>query len=74
MSATSQLQPGTLIIGAISVTVGLAWSNAITAIIDYYVPAQYADSKNMWVKLMYAVVLTILAVMIAKLVDKYSKK
>ena len=73
MSVASQLQPTSLIVGAISVTVGLAWSTAITSIIDYYVPAQYANSKNMWVKLMYAVILTILAVMVAKFVTKYSK-
>ena len=71
MSVANQLQPSSLIIGSVAVAVGLAWSNAITAIIDYYVPAQYADSKNMWVKLMLAVVLTIVAYAIAKLVDKY---
>jgi len=72
MSNAVQLQFIPLIIGAIGVTVGLAWNNAITAIIDHYIPNE-ANSKSMWVKIGYAAVLTILAGVFAKFIDKYSK-
>jgi len=71
MSVTSQLSATAIVIGAIGVTVGLAWNNAISAIINYYIPDE-ANSKSMWVKIGYATGLTILAGVVAKLIDKYS--
>jgi undecaprenyl pyrophosphate phosphatase UppP len=71
MSDISQLQFIPLVIGAISVIVALAWNNAITAIINHYIPNE-ANSKSMWVKIVYAIVLTVLAGVLAKIIDKYS--
>jgi Family of unknown function (DUF5654) len=53
-----QLQFTTLIIGAVALTVGLAWSSGIQALIDSYIPQNYADSKNAWYKVLYAILLT----------------
>jgi predicted lysophospholipase L1 biosynthesis ABC-type transport system permease subunit len=72
MSNTAQLQFIPLVIGAVGVTVGLAWNNAITAIINHYIPNE-ANSKSMWIKIGYALGLTMLAGVLAKFIDKYSK-
>jgi uncharacterized membrane protein YdbT with pleckstrin-like domain len=56
----NQISIPLLIIGGIGVTIGLAWNNAISALIDNYIPQDYANSKNAWVKVVYAVILTII--------------
>ena len=55
-----QFQMSTLIFGALAVTVSLAWSNAINALIDYYIPEKYANNKNAWFKVLFAFILTII--------------
>lgn len=70
MSLTSQLGAKAIVVGAIGVTVGLAWNSAISSIINHYIPDE-ANSKSMWVKIGYAVGLTILAGVIGKLLNKY---
>jgi len=59
-SISSQIKVVSLVAGAIVITLSLAWNNAITALINKYIPEQYADSNNAWVKLAYALVLTML--------------
>lgn len=73
MSITQQLGAISIVVSAIGVTVGLAWSNAITAIINHYIPDE-ANSKSMWIKIAYAVGLTILAGGVSKIIDRYSRK
>ena len=53
-----------LLIGALSFVVAFAWNDAIKAIIDHYVPAEYKNSPNHWIKLMYAVALTLLMIIL----------
>jgi diacylglycerol kinase len=55
----NQINLSILIVGAISLIVSLAWNSAITSLIDYYVPQKYANSKNAWYKVLYALILTI---------------
>lgn len=64
---SNQLKVSSLIFAAVTVVISLAWSNAITALIDYYVPQKYANSKNAWFKVLYAIALTILAIIVVKL-------
>jgi intracellular septation protein A len=59
-SISGQIKVYALVAGAIVVTLSLAWNNAITALINKYIPEQYADSNNAWVKLAYALGLTML--------------
>jgi hypothetical protein len=59
-----QLGLTALVMGAVMIVISLAWSNAITALIDNYVPQKYANSKNAWYKVVYALLLTIVATII----------
>lgn len=72
-SQTSQLNALSLIIGSVSVIVALAWNNAITSIISYYLPDE-ATGKSMKAKVAYAVILTIIAGIFAKFINRYSGK
>lgn len=72
-SQTSQLGALTLIVGSVSVIVALAWNNAITSIISYYIPDE-ANGKSARAKLIYAVILTCFAGIFAKVIDKYGNK
>lgn len=72
-SPTSQLNALTLIVGSVSVIVALAWNNAITSIISYYLPNE-ANGKSMRAKIAYAVILTVMAAVFAKFIDRYSNK
>ena len=51
-------QISTLIISALSFVLALAWSGAITSLVDYYFPQ--GDSKNAWYKVGYAAALTLI--------------
>ena len=64
-SLSSQLKPVVLIASAVVIVISLAWDNAITSLINQYIPQEYANSKNAWIKVAYAVVLTILALLFA---------
>lgn len=64
-SLSSQLKPVVLVASAVVIVISLAWDNAITALINQYIPQEYANSKNAWVKIAYAVFLTILALLVA---------
>lgn len=61
-SISGQIKVKALVSGAIVISLSLAWNNAITALINKYIPEQYADSNNAWIKLGYALVLTMLAI------------
>lgn len=63
-SLSDKLNIYVLAVSAITITVSLAWDSAITALINQYIPID-ANSKNAWIKLVYAVVLTILALLFA---------
>lgn len=64
-SLSSQLKPAVLIASAVVIVISLAWDSAITSLINQYIPQEYANSKNAWIKVVYAVVLTILALLFA---------
>jgi len=64
-SLSSQLKPAVLIASAVVIVISLAWDSAITSLINQYIPQEYANSKNAWIKVAYAVVLTILALLFA---------
>lgn len=64
-SLSSQLKPVVLVASAVVIVISLAWDNAITALINQYIPQEYANSKNAWVKIAYAVFLTIVALLVA---------
>ena len=64
-SLSSQLKPVVLIASAVVIVISLAWDSAITSLINQYIPQEYANSKNAWIKVAYAVVLTILALLFA---------
>lgn len=49
-----------LIIGALTLVAGLAWNDAISGIINYYLPQN--KEANVWYKLLYAFILTIIIV------------
>ena len=51
-------QISTLITSALGLVVALAWSGAISSLVDYYFPQ--GDSKNAWYKVGYAAVLTLI--------------
>ncbi len=63
----------TLLLGALSITVAYAWSNAVNSLIDQYAPADQSK-KNAWYKVFYACVLTIVAAIVIRLSDFVGKK
>ena len=65
-SQKNQLQFSVLIVGAVGLTVGLAWSNAINSLINTYFP-ETSSLSNAWYKLAYAAVLTVVVGVIMKL-------
>jgi hypothetical protein len=65
-TSNTNFQISTLVVGSVALIVSLAWNNAITSLIDQYVPAKYANSKNAWFKIVYAIIMTLLAIIFVK--------
>jgi len=57
-----------IIIGALTLAASLAWNDAITAIINRYIPEN--KHKNAIYKLLYAIFLTFLIVVVMIIIDK----
>jgi uncharacterized membrane protein YidH (DUF202 family) len=57
-----------IIVGSLAFVAGLAWNEAIKGLIDYYAPNQYKNSKNAWIKVIYALILTIVIAIITGLI------
>jgi len=57
-----QLKISALLFASVMIVISLAWSNAITALIDYYIPQKYAKSSNAWFKVLYALILTLIVI------------
>lgn len=57
-----------IIIGALTLVASLAWNDAITAIIDRYIPED--KHKNAMYKLFYALLITFMIFVIMIFVDK----
>lgn len=53
-----------IIIGSMSLVVGLSWNEAIKSIIDQYIPEKYRKNENALAKIIYATVLTIIVIII----------
>lgn len=53
-----------IIITSLTLTAGLAWNDVIQSIINYYVPENKKQEMNVWAKLMYVIILSIVIIMI----------
>jgi len=49
------------ILGGLSFVAGLAWNDAIKSVIEYIFPL---NKDSMWIKLVYAVILTVIIILI----------
>lgn len=63
-----------IVMSSLTVVAGLAWNDAIKAIIDKYIPPDYKKSKNVWVKALYALIVTLIVVFMISLILSYEKK
>ncbi len=72
ISQIKKFQVSNLILGALSITVAYAWSNAINSLIDQYAPTD-KNQKNAWYKIFYALILTIVAGIILTMRDDIKK-
>jgi hypothetical protein len=53
-----------IVVGSLTLIAGLVWNDAFNAIINRYVPAEYRAASNAKVKFIYALVLTIVVIMV----------
>lgn len=63
---------GAILLGAFTVVVGFAWNGAITTGIDNMLKDD--DTANFWFKLLYAVVITILVIVIPLIISLIKRK
>lgn len=61
-------QMPTIIIASLTLTASLAWNDGFKALIDQYVPAQYRNAANAWLKVAYAFVLTAIIIFIITII------
>lgn len=73
IKTTFSTKLSTLIISALTVVAGLAWNNAITAIIDHYYPESKNTKANFLYKLSYAVILTIAIIIFIIIINELSR-
>ena len=57
-----------IIIASLTLIAGLAWNDAFTAIVNYYVPEKYRDTNSAWIKLIYALIFTIVVIIIISII------
>lgn len=62
----------TYIVAGLGIVVGLAWNEAIKALIDYFYPL--ASANSIFAKFLYAVVLTIIVVIVTTYIVKAPEK
>ncbi len=62
----------TIVIGSLSLVVGLIWNDSLKALIDYYTPEKYKNSGNPWIKIIYATILTIIVIIVISLIIRFS--
>ncbi len=53
-----------IIISALTLTAGLAWNDAIQSVINYYVPEDRKQAMNIWIKLIYVIILSIVIILL----------
>ena len=53
-----------LVGSALIIVTALAWNDAMSSVIDYYVPEDIAQAHNVWWKVAYAFVLTVIMVIL----------
>ncbi len=56
------------IVGALSLVAGLAWNDAVKTIIEYIFPL---DKNSMWIKLIYAVILTVIIILVTISLNRF---
>ncbi len=57
--------------GAFGLVAGLAWNEAITTLIDSLFPLA---KDGVWVKFLYALILTIVVVLVVKQLERFAEK
>lgn len=62
----------TYIVAGLGIVVGLAWNEAIKALIDYFYPL--ASANSIFAKFLYAIVLTIIVVIVTTYIVKAPEK
>jgi len=60
-----------IIIGSLTLIASLSWNDAFQSLINQYVPEEYRGTKNAWVKVLYAFVLTLVIIMVMSVILKY---
>lgn len=59
------------IIAALSLVAGLAWSDTIRAVIEYFFPI---SQKGIWLKIIYAIIVTLLVVIASFYLTRVANK
>lgn len=62
-----------IIISSLTIVAGLAWNDAIQSIINYYVPEKYRGQANVWTKLIYVIILTIIIIILIDVLIRLEK-
>lgn len=62
-----------IIVGSIMLVAGLAWNDAIISAINYYIPESYRNNKNILYKFLYALSISMVAVIMISILSKLSK-
>ncbi len=57
---------------AFGLVAGLAWNDAIKSLIDFIFP--FAGESSLWAKFIYAVLITIVVILVGKYIFKSDKK
>ncbi len=60
-----------LIITSLSIVIAFAWDGAIKAYIDYYTPEDLKKDNTPYIKLIYAIVITIIMIIIITVITRY---
>jgi len=73
LALKSEVREKTLgyIIAALSLVAGLAWSDAIKAIIEYLFPV---NQNGLWLKIIYAIIITLVVVVVSFYLTRASSK
>lgn len=61
----------TIIIGSLTLVASLSWNDAFQSLINQYVPEEYRGTKNAWIKVLYAFVLTLVIIVVMSAILKY---
>lgn len=63
-----------IIISSLVFINGLVWNDTFKAILDYYIPEKYKNSKNVIYRLIYAFVLTAIIIVVITVIARSASK